>query len=219
MTTMKDLLGLQPSAATISQFINSLAEVAKTLKPSNPEIKSYSDAVYFNYYALGISLLFVPKNGYKPKTGPKKTDLQQENLVLDSIDIYNVPRSKADNVDKSKSSRSELAFTTFPISPVILPITAQTKDEDGKSIERPSQLDITVETSGKDFLGVLGEPDRKGGGAGPSSGSIDIWCEWSKYGVMVEFGGAQAKGPNAWDAGKDAVWKVITVFIPGTKKE
>jgi hypothetical protein len=216
---MRHLLGLQPSASAsaISQYINSLADTAKVPKPSNPEIKSYFDAVYFNYYSLGISLLFVPKNGYKPKPGLKMNDLQHDNLVLDSIDIYNVSMTEAP--DDDKYLRSEFAFTTFPIVPIMLPITARAKDKDGKPIERPSQLYITLESSGKDFVEALGEPDRKGGGAGPSSGSINIWCEWSKDGVMVEFGGVQANGPNAWDTGKDAVWKVITFFRPESRNE
>ena len=71
--------------------------------------------------------------------------------------------------------------------------------------------------TGKDFVKVLGEPDRKGGGAGPSSGSIGIWCEWSKDGLMVEFGGDEARGPQAWERGKDEVWKVITLFPPTTE--
>ncbi|KAJ3569419.1 hypothetical protein NP233_g5058 [Leucocoprinus birnbaumii] len=216
---MKDLLGLRPTAPTISQYIVSLAEAAKASESIAPDIKSYSDAVYFNYYSLGTSLVFVPNDGYKPKTGLKLGELQQDKLLLDSIDIYNVPKSETKNADKTKSSRSVLSFTAFPTFPISLPITANLKDKDGKPVERPSQLDVTLETSGKDFVGAFGEPDRKGGGAGPSSGSINIWCEWSKDGLMVEFGGVQAKGPQAWDTGKDAVWKVITLFRPGTKRD
>ena len=66
----------------------------------------------------------------------------------------------------------------------------------------------------QELVSVLGEPDRKGGGAGPSTGSIGIWCEWSKDGLMIEFGGDDARGPGAWERGKDAVWKVITLFQP-----
>ncbi|KAF9455063.1 hypothetical protein P691DRAFT_13781 [Macrolepiota fuliginosa MF-IS2] len=214
---MKHLLGLNPSAPAITQYIDSLAKATNVAQI--PDIKSYSDVVYINYYPLGISLLFTPQNNYKLRTGLKLSELQQDNLSLDSVDIYNVPKPKDEGGEKPKASRSELAFTTFPTSPIILPITARVKDKDGKAIERPPQLDITLETSGKDFVEALGEPDRKGGGTGPSSGSINIWCEWLNDGVMVEFGGAQAKGPHAWEMGKDAVWKVITFFQPGSKRE
>lgn len=210
---MQDLLGLNPFSIAISQHIETVAETKKASCSRTPEVKSYSDAVYFNYYPLGISLLFIPQNGYKPKTGLKLNELRQDDLTLDSIDLYNVP------TNKSKTSRSELTFTTFPISPVVFPITNQAKDKDEKPIERPSQLEIMPETTGKEFVQALGEPDRKGGGTGPSSGSIDIWCEWTKDGIMVEFGGSQAKGPNVWETGKDAVWKVVTLFRPGANRE
>jgi len=45
-------------------------------------------------------------------------------------------------------------------------------------------------------------------------GSINIWCEWTKLGLMVEFGGEKVLGPNAWEEGKDAPWKVVTIFEP-----
>lgn len=215
---MKDLLGLKPSAPAIVQFIESLAEATNSPSSKAPDVKSYPDAAYLNYYRLGISLLFVPRDGYKPETGLKLDDLQHDNLTLDSIDIYNVPKGKPDDNSKSKSSRSELAFATFPMLPITLPIAAQMEGKDGTLIERPSQLDITSETSGKDFVKAFGEPSRKGGGTGPSSGSINIWCEWSSDGVMVEFGGPQATGPHAWDSGKDATWKVITLFQIRTKR-
>jgi len=207
---LNELLGLRPSEPAISQYIDSLAEVAETTA-SSPDVKSYSDVVYFNFYPLGISLLFVPTNGYKPKAGLRLDGLQQGDLILDSIDIYNVPKTDG---GESKPLRSELAFMIFPISPITLPITAQLEDSDGKPLVRPPCIDVTSESTGKDLVQTLGEPDRKGGGTGPSSGSINIRCEWSKDGLMAEFGGAQGK---AWDTGKDAVWKVITLFRPGMK--
>jgi hypothetical protein len=75
----------------------------------------------------------------------------------------------------------------------------------------PKSVSVSAETIGKDFVAELGEPDRKGGGAGPYS--INIWCEWTKEGVMVEFGD-HARGPQAWDKGKDANWKVISFYPP-----
>jgi hypothetical protein len=77
-----------------------------------------------------------------------------------------------------------------------------------------SMLEIGQHTVGSDFVQALGEPSRKGGGTGLTSGSINIWCEWGALGLMVEFGGQGLKGPLAWDAGKDAIWKVITIFQP-----
>ncbi|KAF8203712.1 hypothetical protein BJ912DRAFT_940807 [Pholiota molesta] len=211
---IQDLLGVHPQDPVLAQYISSLSSRAARNEPTVPEIKSYSDAVYFNYYPLGLSLLFSPKDGYKPTSGLKLADLKNEKLVLDSIYVYNVPKQAGDRKQGTSSRAAELAFSTFPALPILFTITAEVKDKDGKPVNRPPKLEIGSETKGRDFVQTLGEPDRKGGGAGPSSGSIGIWCEWSKDGVMVEFGGDEAKGPQAWERGKDAIWKIVTIFSP-----
>lgn len=209
---LQSLLGLLPSSPKLTA---TLTQVNDGKPAPDPEVKSYPDAVYFNHYPLGLSILFAPQNGYKPKSGLKYNDLEMERLKLDSIDVYNVPKPKeADKSGKAGSSRSETAYTTFPALPLVLSLAADVKDKDGKPIERPATIEISAESTGKELVSALGEPDRKGGGSGPSSGSIGIWCEWSKDGIMIEFGGDEARGPQAWERGKDAVWKVITIFEP-----
>ncbi|KAI0778593.1 hypothetical protein BD413DRAFT_510331 [Trametes elegans] len=208
-SNLQQLLGHKPSSTTLSEHISTLAAKTSKLDVATPEVKSYSDAVYFNYYPLGLSILFKPVNGYKPKTGLKRSDLQDENLVVDGIDIYNVPAPKA-GATASRATKSP--YTTYPISPIVLNLVPLPQDKEGKT--RAETINITPETTGKEFVLSMGEPDRKGGGAGPSSGSIGIWCEWSKDGVMVEFGGEESRGPQAWERGKDAVWKVISIFPP-----
>lgn len=217
MPSPKDLLGDHPSSQRLSEYINSLASLVSSPDAAIPEVKSYRDAVYFNYYPLGLSLLFSPQNDYKPTTGLKREDLQVNNLILDSVDIYNVPKPVSSLAEGAKMPRmAELAFASYPVSPLVLPLVAQAQSAEGAepSAIRPTSFDVQLSTSGKDFVATVGEPDRKGGGAGPSSGSIGIWCEWSKEGIMVEFGGEEARGPQAWERGKDAVWRVITVFSP-----
>ncbi|KAK7064342.1 hypothetical protein R3P38DRAFT_38860 [Favolaschia claudopus] len=201
------LLGVNPASEDLKLFIASLSS-GKTI---DPEVKSYSDAVYFNFYALGLSLLFVPKNGYKPKSGLTRSTLQDTDLALEGLDLYNVP--KPDSKIKGTSTRkAELAFSTYPGLPFALELAEGVVDKDGKTLVRPPHLSVDAITMGKDFVACFGEPARKGGGAGPSSGSIGIWCEWTADGVMVEFGGDEAKGPQAWERGKDAVWRVISIF-------
>lgn len=208
---LQSLMGLSPSSPKLSEYLASLSD-GKAV--ADPEVKSYPDAVYFNYYALGLSLLFSPQKGYKPKVGLKYTDLETQKLVLDSLDVYNVPKPvDPAKAGKTGSSRSEIAFTTFPATPLTLTL-ASVQDKDGKDVSRPESITISTTSTGQELVGILGEPDRKGGGAGPSSGSIGIWCEWSKDGLMIEFGGDDARGPGAWERGKDAVWKVITLFQP-----
>lgn len=202
MTTIQSLPGLRLSSSILSDYITSLVSTSDATTPS---VKSFSDAVYLNYLPLGLSLLFTPQSGYKPKPNADLSELDQDNLVLESIDIYNVPPA---------SRRPEPAFSTFASLPLSLSFVAEAKDNDGKVVIRPTTLIVTPELTGKDFVGVLHEPDRKGGGAGPSSGSIGIWCEWSNDGIMVEFGGEGARGPQAWERGKDATWKVLTLFNP-----
>ncbi|KDQ63417.1 hypothetical protein JAAARDRAFT_377973 [Jaapia argillacea MUCL 33604] len=207
MSNIRNLLGLHPSDTRLSAYITSLSNG----KPGadDPQVKSYPDAVYFNYFPLGLSLLFTPTDGYKPLAGLTREDIMNEQLVLESIDIYNVPelptQSSGSSTSKPKA-RSTPAYSTFPISPLTLSLPSP------PSSASPSNFELTKTTTAVQFVSALGEPDRKGGGSGPSSGSIGIWCEWSKQGLMVEFGGEEARGPKAWETGKDAVWGVVTLF-------
>ncbi|KAL0951391.1 hypothetical protein HGRIS_008087 [Hohenbuehelia grisea] len=216
MSPVLQLFGSTPSSVAITHYIASLAQRMPVPGADTPEIKSYPDAVYFNYYSLGVSLLFTPRNGYKPQTGLKRGELKDENLALDGVDVYNTPANKPETPHRSSTTSrpAELAFSSYANLPLSVDLTAEVKDKDGKVILRPPQVVISPETMGKDLVSCLGEPDRKGGGAGPSSGSIGIWCEWSKDGLMVEFGGDEARGPQAWERGKDAVWRVISLFPP-----
>jgi hypothetical protein len=176
---IKDLWNECPTSLVLARWLQGLSANAVV-----PEIKIYPDAVYYNYFQLGISILFQPAAGYKPGD---LSQLDTSKLFLQSIDIYN---------------ESEIKYATYPSYPLVF-FPSSTKT-----------LSITPQTSGKDFVSALGEPDRKGGGNGPMSGSIGIWCEWPKLGLMVELGGDDVRGPQAWEKGKDATWKTITLFAP-----
>ena len=197
---IKDLLGCTPSADSVADYLAVVAQRVSAADVLVPEVKVYPDMVYFNYYRLGISLQFAPQRGYKPMSGQKREQLKDEHLRLEGIDVYNA------NIKPVSSSQS--TFSSYPSLPLEIPLDADGQDS------RPSAIIVAENTTGKELVNWLGEPSRKGGGTGPLSGSINIWCEWSKDGLMVEFGGEESRGPQAWERGKDAVWRVITVFVP-----
>jgi len=202
---LRDLLGHSPSSHQLTGYLSTLSTTTPT-----PEVKSYPDAVYFNYYSLGLSLLFVPVNGYEPRSNASRQDLLDTHLVLDGIDIYNNALS-SNPTGETGSQRS--TYSPYPITPIVIAISPETSGD----IARPSFLNITQRMVGKEFVALLGEPDRKGGGSGPSSGSIGIWVEWTRDGLMVEFGGEDSRGPQAWERGKDAPWKVVSIFSTKSK--
>ncbi|KAI5123554.1 hypothetical protein M0805_003373 [Coniferiporia weirii] len=213
----RSLFGLSPSSEALKGYLEQLTTLTTSKHVPTPEIKSYPDALYMNYYPLGLSLLFVARDGSKSIT---RDDALGEKLVLDSIDIYNVepvqpnaetPRSPAESSSVSAAN----AYSSHPVASLTLCLLPS--KEEGKS--RSTEVHISPSTTGKEIVGVLEEPDRKGGGAGPASGSIGIWCEWSRDGIMVEFGGIDARGPQAWERGKDAKWRVLTLFRPNSKDQ
>lgn len=205
-TDFRALLGSSPSSAQLSTFITELASLSSTTSsPVVPDVKSYPDAVYFNYYTLGLSLLFSPINGYKPKTGLKREDLRDADLALDGLDIFNT------TVETNKVAKPSTTteYSTYPVSPITIPVSPKTPDK-----ECATTVTFSPSTNGKDVVEALGEPERKGGGSGPASGGMGIWMDWPKQGIMVELGGEESRGPKAWETGKDAVWKVLSVSVP-----
>ncbi|KAM6498427.1 hypothetical protein JOM56_006375 [Amanita muscaria] len=206
MTTVQSLLGLRLSSPILAEYIASIASNVSIANATVPEVKAYSDVVYLNYFALGLSLLLAPQGGYKPASVSKLSELDSEKLVLESIDMYNAL--------PAKPSKTQPAFATFAALPVVLSLAGDIKNKEGEVITRQANILVSADSTGKDFVAALHEPDRKGGGAGPSTGSIGIWCEWTMDGIMVEFGGEEAKGPQAWERGKDACWRVLTTFQP-----
>lgn len=209
-TDIKGLFGLPPTSQNVENYISALSSLADTDNGDKTQTKVYPDAVFVNYYPLGCSIEYRPTNGYKPPSNVQSiTDLHAKNLALDKIDIYNSP-SEYDEpnntpppTSQKTKSKTKTEFAKYPNLPLAITFSHE-----------PKSMSVLAESTGKDFVAALGEPDRKGGGAGPSSGSINIWCEWAKEGVMVEFGGRDARGPQAWDNGKDVKWKVISFYPP-----
>jgi len=199
------LLGLSPSAPGFLALLSQLSELSSTDVPT-PEIKAYSNALYMNYFALGLSFMFISKGGTKRITAD---DVNGDSLILDSIDLYNVLKSVRTPAVSESASASRV-YSCYPAPSLNFTLSRPKGDAHAEEIS----FGLAPASTGKDIVGRLGEPDRKGGGAGPSSGSIGIWCEWSQDGILVEFGGEESRGPKAWEQGKDAKWKVLTLFRP-----
>ena len=202
-TDTKDLFGLPPTSQRVKKFVSSLYSLATTGHHDEVKVKAYPDAVFVNYYALGFSIEYRPTNGYKPSPNTQSIEeLQTNNLALDKIDIYNHLYNDEPNATPPPRTKSNIAptFARYPDLPFMVTFSLE-----------PKSISVSAGTTGKDFVAALGEPDRKGGGTGLSSESISIWCEWTKEGVMVEFGGQDAR---AWDTGGDARWKLVSLFTP-----
>ena len=199
------ILGVSPSSRELSDYLSALASLSSSVdNVPEPEVKCYSDALYMNYYALGLSLLFVARDGSRAIN--KDDLLQGDTLKLDSIDIYNAQDAQA-----TSASNNDRLYAVYPVKKLLLPLVPSV-NADKPDGSRAAPLELTELSTGKDIVAAAGEPERKGGGAGPSSGSIGIWCEWSRDGIMIEFGGEDARGPQAWERGKNAKWKVLTLF-------
>lgn len=198
------LLGLKPSSKRLESALIALAGVDAL---PEPEVKAFSDSVYLNLHPLGVSLVFHPRDGYKPKRGSTREELQDDDLALASVDIYNheaaldALTSKTQATPRAPSS-AKPSFAAFPAYPLAIAYPSTSSPSELKT------LLVDPATKGKDFVLALGEPDRKGGG----EGSIGIWTEWTALGVMVEFASG---GLQAWDKGGGAVWRTLTIFERG----
>jgi len=182
--SLRDLLGSLAGCDKVQHWLVTLAPEVCALQP---EVKAYNAVVYHNYPTLGVSLEFT-------QTSNKGGD--HERTSLEAIHIYN---------RHEQHQKYTTSFSSFPRFPIILP---QVEESSAPA------LVLDAATTAKDLVQALGEPTRKGGGNGPTSGSINIWCEWANCGVMVEFGGLESRGQDAWDRGRDAIWKELIIFEP-----
>lgn len=202
------LLGLSPSSETIRDYLFRISQFASLPQTPSPDIKIYRSpkpgVLYANYYQLGLSFLYIPKEDAGDIV-IEESHATGDILCLDSIDLYNVPEG-----EQKRSSSQSSTYSSHPVSSILLSLSQAPPDGATES----KSLEITNTSTGKAIVETLGEPDRKGGGSGPSSGSIGIWCEWSRKGIMIEFGGDESRGPQAWERGKDAKWKILTIFRP-----
>ncbi|KEI39903.1 uncharacterized protein L969DRAFT_86499 [Mixia osmundae IAM 14324] len=177
-------LGHRANSDELKRAVQSLHGPPKSNGIIEGDIKVYRDGVYINHYALGFSLFFEPVKGYQLQTRMPSSDVDYAQLQLASLDIYN----------PSKDSK-KVKFGTFTGLP--LRVTAG--------------IELASDTTGKQIVKALGEPDRKGGGAGPQGASMGVWIEYTSLGLMLEF---SSSGLGSWDTAATQAWSVATLFPP-----
>lgn len=198
------LLGLSPSSTLLSKQLLNLSLAASLPTTPPPQLKSYPDAVYWNYHLLGISLVFHPTTtSYKPKIGASLDQLDLSKLRLAQIDVYNHQSQLQDpnTAPTKRPSALNPTYAAFPAYPLLLRLPAN-------SSSSTTHFPLLPNTIGSTLVTTLGEPDRKGGG----EGSIGVWTEWTSEGALVEWASG---GLQAWEKGAGAIWRCTSLFERG----
>ncbi|WVO14771.1 hypothetical protein L204_102409 [Cryptococcus depauperatus] len=213
VSSITPLFGLPPSSPAITSFLTSLSA---TFSLPKPDIKSYTDAVFYNYYELGISMCFLPGKD------------------LESIDFFNVdskPSPERSGKRTPSYKASPQILVQFTSTTLVLPPNPKNKNEVPRSVSRPPSLRFAPTTIGRELVSSLGEPSRKGSGSWTG-----LWLEWNKVvfkmnqneesviGIMVEL-----RDPGAGEVTEDTIknglggiweraakweWKSLKLFKP-----
>ncbi|SCV74388.1 BQ2448_6820 [Microbotryum intermedium] len=222
LTTSSSSSSTSIASSTTTTATSSSSSSSPLPHPPTPELKLYSDILYVNHHSLGLSLSYKPHaTAYKlPKT---VQEVDWSKLRLVGMDVYNYEARNQKKLEEGRDTKQ--VYKTFPCYPIIISVPASavvdtttttitssssttpstTPSTPSKS---PTTFPIVPTTQAHEFTSSLGEPDRKGGGAG----TMGIWCEWTQLGLMVEFASA---GLQAWEKGRDARWKVLSLFESG----
>lgn len=149
--------------------------------------------------------------------------IQFERGSCQAIDIYN------EGAAKGWSSYSDL-----PLTMTLIP-TANAPGE-------RKLLKLEASMTGTDFVSLLGEPSRKGGGeplrgGGASGLGPGAWMEWRGLSIsegpedgkdasklvdlMVELKGPDARGAQRWDKekGGQAKWGILTISLAAPSQQ
>ncbi|KAF9288547.1 hypothetical protein BGZ68_000100 [Mortierella alpina] len=149
-----------------------------------PTIKIYSDAVYYSYLPLGISLNYRPSKALVPPHLGAKNNVPAPDsslLTLEAIHLYKSPADK---------------FETFPLRFRVF------KEGDNNSPGTASELHINMKAH--EIVQLLGEPEEKqGGGRGGN-----CWIGYQKsLGLAIDFAGSN------WED-RDMVISCATLSVP-----
>ena len=211
---MQPLIGSKASSKQLWDVVNTTSERGDSHART---VKVYSDCVYYNYHSMGMSLMFKPTLDYKLSANAAEASLNLDQLILDGIDVFNA----IDDANPDSRKTANKAYQPFPRLPMEIHLSPSSPPPNTSGATKPPTMSSTflleTSTTGKSLVLALGEPSRKGGGGGPSGGSIAIWCDWTRHGIMVEFGGPDSIGPKAWESGKDARWAILSLYKPEAK--
>lgn len=217
------LLGLGPEDVELKIALSALFP-GRSLEA---DVKTYPDATYRNYYALGVSLCFEPSPD------------GQRRLV--TIDVFNSPSpGSATSASNRPSKGPTYAPTSLPLvldfaeEEIVLP--PRNEGERETRLPRPAKGEINHTTTGREIVRCLGEPSRKGSGSW-----VGVWLEWNRValtrgderveiGLMLELNdpkGADTptqeqlnKGLGGlWDMAAGWRWGSLKVFAAEDKKK
>ncbi|CAO3566196.1 unnamed protein product [Mortierella alpina] len=165
---LHSLLGQHPGTPAIEEF---LAEAARqndngqgtSIPP--PTIKVYSDAAYYSYLPLGISLNYRPSKPLVPPPLGAKNNVPAPDsslLTLEAIHLYKSPTDK---------------FETFPLQFRLF--------KEGDSNRTAYEIDMKMKAH--EIVQLLGEPEEKqGGGRGGN-----CWIGYQKsLGLAIDLAGS-----------------------------
>lgn len=184
---LRSLLGCRADSNKFTSFLSNQGLSDHLGK----DVNVYPDSLYINFKSRGLSIVFSPSEGYKPKYSTTWQELDLSKLLCTAIDLYNEPSEMAQR--RAKAGNREL------FSQCDLPIL----------LKGTKELVLKADTDGRGFIGAFGEPSRKGGEY------VGIWLEWVSLGVKCEL---DARGNLAWERAADERWTVVTLFSKGDLK-
>lgn len=232
-----DLISLLCSTpARVRQVIQTscLPDSQDDSRVPTPDIKEYSDATYYTYFDLGLSLCYT--------STPRSSD-----RLLSHIDIVNpLPSNQTSGANRRGKKKDPLAGYQAPNFPItfrfantVVPIQTDTSKKPSSSsstpLERELEFRVDEKTTGKDFVGAFGEPARKSEG---QAGYVEPSLEWNRVelegedgqivqvGIMVDLRepntsapGQEAQGgqgASIWDRAGSYGWSTLKLFIAET---
>lgn len=175
---LHSLLGQQPGSSAIEAVVREAAKKASksSMNCLSPTIKVFKDAVYYSYFALGISFNFEPSEPLDPsaystgKDGGGTVLPDSSVLSLAAIHVYKNPTDQ---------------FETFPLAFSVLCSSRTIVKEKEEMVTMRIEMDVNKRAH--EVVSLLGEPESKVGGGRQGN----CWIGYLKStGLSVDFAGS-----------------------------